>query len=235
MYVADFTSNAIDVFSRGANGNVAPIRRIVGAATGINSPEGIGVDSDGNIYVANRNANNITVYSSTANGNAAPTRTIGGGLSLIDTPEQLVALPNGAIYVVCRGSDPNAVQYFAPGLAGNVSPTRSLNISLSRNPTLGLAVDTSGQLYVCTTDFIGVYAAGASGDDAPVRTIHGSATEISFLEGLAVDGAGNVYASDNDANEILIFGPGANGDVAPTRKISGPSTNLQYIIKPALD
>src|SRR5579872_2579827 len=35
IYVADYAASAIDVFSPGANGNVAPIRRITGQGSGV--------------------------------------------------------------------------------------------------------------------------------------------------------------------------------------------------------
>jgi hypothetical protein len=42
IYVADYTAHAIDVFAPGSNGNVAPIRRITGLATGVDGPRRCG-------------------------------------------------------------------------------------------------------------------------------------------------------------------------------------------------
>src|SRR5205814_1168460 len=46
IYVADNPTGAIDVFAPGANGNVAPIRRI----TGLRGPGDVAVDSAGDLY-----------------------------------------------------------------------------------------------------------------------------------------------------------------------------------------
>lgn len=45
IYVANGTTNAITVYPLGAGGNVAPLRTIVGASTGLSTPIGMVVDS----------------------------------------------------------------------------------------------------------------------------------------------------------------------------------------------
>jgi len=65
------------VFPIGANGNVAPTRRIQGAATDLDQPYGIAVDSSW-IYVANYNGQSVLVFPTDADGDVAPTRTIAG-------------------------------------------------------------------------------------------------------------------------------------------------------------
>ena len=83
IFVANQGADSIIVYSRTANGNVAPIRTISGAPTGLNGPGGIAVDTVNNeIVVANWTGNSITVYSRTANGNVAPIRTISGQLQV---------------------------------------------------------------------------------------------------------------------------------------------------------
>jgi hypothetical protein len=57
LYVSNYGSNVNDrsvtVFSRGANGNVAPRTRLVGIATGLGGSSGIAVDANRNVYVVN--------------------------------------------------------------------------------------------------------------------------------------------------------------------------------------
>ncbi|HEX3468162.1 MAG TPA: NHL repeat-containing protein [Candidatus Elarobacter sp.] len=231
LYVADFNTNAIDEFSAGASGNTAPAVQITGAATGISGPEGIGVDSSGNIYLSNRNGSSVTVYNAGSAGNAAPARTISGALTMVNAPQQLVVNPGGDFYVA--NGVGSTVTYFAAGANGNVAPTRTLNISLGSFP-LGLAVDSSGNIYVATTTAIGVYAPGSSGAAAPTRTITGASTGLQFIEGIAVDSAGNIYADDCNQHAVLVFGPAANGNVPPERTISGSSTTLGCPLKPAI-
>jgi hypothetical protein len=81
LYVANNVfSPSVTVYAPGANGNVAPLRIVNGASTGLNSPFGVAVDAAGNLYVANNGGipPGITVYGSGANGNATPIRTISG-------------------------------------------------------------------------------------------------------------------------------------------------------------
>ncbi len=82
IYVGSFTGQPkVLVFDSHANGNVAPLRIITGAATGLRSFIGsiAGNPATGEIFVLSADAQGaaaITVYPQLANGNAAPTRTI---------------------------------------------------------------------------------------------------------------------------------------------------------------
>jgi len=79
IYVTD-TANlyAVTVYAAGANGNATPAATITGAATGLDNPNGIALDADGNIYVGNANAGTLTIYAADSDGNIAPTATISG-------------------------------------------------------------------------------------------------------------------------------------------------------------
>src|SRR5690349_10364966 len=70
LFVTNQNANSVTVYARTANGDVAPLRTISGAATGLNLPEGLAVDSVNNeLVVANVGGNSITVYAWSANGN----------------------------------------------------------------------------------------------------------------------------------------------------------------------
>ena len=72
LFVANFSNNAITVYPRTASGATAPIRTLSGAATGLNGPDGLVVDTVNNeLVVANFSNSSITVYSRTASGNFA--------------------------------------------------------------------------------------------------------------------------------------------------------------------
>jgi hypothetical protein len=82
IYAGSFTGQPkVLVFDSHANGNVAPLRTITGAATGLKSFIGslAGNPATGEIFVLSTDAQGvaaITVYPQLANGNTAPTRTI---------------------------------------------------------------------------------------------------------------------------------------------------------------
>jgi hypothetical protein len=76
--------------------------------------------------------------------------------------------------------------------------------------------------YTCT-GIISEYAADATATSAPIRTISGSATQLAFLNGIKVDGAGNIYvvsiantAATPENPAVLKFDSTASGNVAPT-------------------
>jgi hypothetical protein len=79
-----------------------------------------------------------------------------------------------------------------------------------------------------------VYSAGSNGNVAPVVTIGGSNTRLSGLYGVALDGAGNIYASSQPASSrvgrpgIYEFSNGSNGNVNPTGILSGKKALLTY-------
>ena len=68
------------------------------------------------------------------------------------------------------------------------------------------------------------YAAGATGNAAPVATIEGAATGLSAPTGVAVDGAGRLYVANETANSVTAYAPSANGNAGPLYSISGAST-----------
>ena len=90
------------------------------------------------------------------------------------------------------------------------------------------AADPPGTIFVgdLHADAIDVFAAGASGNVAPIRQIVGSQTGLSAVGDVKVDAAGDVYASNSDVNTITEYAPGASGDATPLRTISGASTQL---------
>jgi sugar lactone lactonase YvrE len=76
-----------------------------------------------------------------------------------------------------------------------------------------------------------VYAPGANGDVAPIRTISGSKTGIYHPSSVAVDRKGMIYvASAGEGSPagccVTVYAKDANGDVAPIRSISGSNTEI---------
>ncbi len=84
---------------------------------------------------------------------------------------------------------------------------RELTLALPRPgwQPLGLTFDTKGNLYV--TDLSGPFQKVLVIDRTAtvVRTL-GETSKLSFPNGVAVDGAGNVYVSDSNNGRLLMFG-----------------------------
>jgi hypothetical protein len=165
----------LDTYATGANGTVAPIRRLsmrfaVYAAT----------DAQGSIYTAVVNADStgeVDVYAPNASGNAAPVRTIKfADISLFEQyPSTLAVGPDGTVYVVGRNGGSYvegysyAVYAYPPGASGYTAPSRVIPIaSRSGSPVV---VDRAGEIFASNGSTISVFSPSLDWGNAPIRTI----------------------------------------------------------------
>ena len=190
-------ANSILVFARTANGNVAPLRTISGAATGLNGPYGVAVDIVNNeVAVANLGGNSVTVYARTANGNASPLRTISGAATGLNSPTGLaVDTVNNELVAANNGG--NSVTVYARTANGNIAALRTISgAATGLSGPFGLAVDTvNNELgvvnFIIGNSSVTFYARTANGNVAPLRTLQGAATgfNIPLFVGITTGGA----------------------------------------------
>ena len=181
-------------------------------------------------------------YANAQGAPATPTRSVSGNATQMTAPVSLAVDAGGNAYV----GDSTQIEIFGPQASGNVAPDRTIS-----NTAAGLLypifsrADSAGNVYVLYSyDYrTGVAGGGfalaeypAGSPTTPSRVISGTNTRLGMfgtvvLRGdpvgpIAVDGAGNIYVSNNgfaDVNAttsqatISVFGPSANGNVAPTR------------------
>jgi len=243
VYVANYDGNSINVFPVGTSGNVAPSQYIYGSNTELNDPTGVAVDSNDNVYVANYAGNSISIYAAGATGNATPTAVISGSNTGLEEPAGVAIDPlNGDIYVENYQGGPSGggtVNFYAPGSNGNVAPLGSIAGSNTELDTsVGLALDSSGNIYVPNIDnLVTVYAAGSSGNVAPATTISGSNTQLDDPYQVALDSSSNIYVANEvaAASSVTAYPAGANGNVRPKYDITGKKTKLEYTSGVALD
>ena len=229
------TVGGLLAFAPGASGNAAPEADITGSNTGLESPEGVAIDSSGNIWVADPAAEAVYEFAAGANGNVAPIDTLAGpSTGILGVPSVAVG-SDGTVYTLGFHS----IIEFAGGASGNVAPTTVIagpDTELSAGQ-FGLALAPDGSIVVSgyTDGEIDTFAAGASGDVAPVSVIKGSATQLVAFVPLAVDQSGNIYTIGSDRNSIIEFPADANGNIAPSISLTGTASELNVPVDVAID
>lgn len=227
------SSPSITVYDRTAAGDVAPLRTISGASTGLVSPFGVYVDAvNAEIGVADRN-NAITVYSRTATGNAAPLRTISSGTA------SGLASPYG-IYVDAVNDELGVVNYrgesftvYSRTANGEATPLRTISGASTDlvAPTAVYVDAANNEVGVASPSrAITVFDRTANGNVMPLRLIQNFNWPTSGLDspsGIYVDTTNNeIGVADAGRVAIMVFGRTASGDAAPIRTIAGASTGL---------
>ncbi len=229
---------SVTVFARTATGNVAPLRTISGALTGLSTPNHVFVDMTNNeLAVANGiDANSITVFARTASGNVAPLRTLAGALTGLDNPADVyIDTVNNELIVTNWGS--RTVTVYPRTATGNVAPTRTLSASPG-GPQVGIGNPGAASVDLVNNEFAAVncvshpriafWARTANGQIAPTRVIQGQNTRLSrSMHGVAIDTANNeVVVPSTLEDAILVFNRTDSGNVAPKRVIQGAATGI---------
>jgi hypothetical protein len=227
LYVLNASS--IAVFAAGAKGNVKPTYLVSGGLTQLNSPQGIAVEASGKVFVTNQSSGGgyITAYAPGSNGDEPPVQTIYGDTSLLFFPSG-IAFHGSLLYVADLGDQ--TINEYSASANGNVSPT---NVIDGLNAPTGVAVDSSGLIYVTDGNAIIVYAANATGFATPLRTISGSATQLDAPAGLTVFSS-LIWVADSSASKVTEYHQAAKGDSAPVRVIYGAATALDYPLSVAV-
>jgi len=237
------TPGSILQFSTAASGSISPENIITPPATS-DDFQGLATDADGNVYVSTRTQTVATLleYAPGASGSATPISTIpSNSTTELYAPDGIAISPTGQIIV---GEDSGAIVTYSANANGDAAPEYFIvgpfQINNPLSPVFAaqdVAVGASGKLYVFnwnesfnTIAPIDIFAAGATGNVAPVATIGGALTGLTAgnIGGIATDSSGNVYISTSSVNGgiIKVFAPTATGNVAPIRTISGSDTQL---------
>lgn len=255
IYVANGSDSqekldSVLVFSPGSNGNAAPARVISGPATLLSDPNGIAVDSNGNVFVTShkvedqRSSAAVLIYAPGATGNVAPIESIDGDCAKLYMSGGIALGPDGKIYVTNPGAPgPQGIVVFtvqnvAPGMIGQcLTPTANIAGDKTQiDGPWGIAVDPAGNMYVpnseANEDSIGVFSAGADGNVAPSVTIE-SPTSISSPSAVAIASNGQIYVANGGgqddppagSNIITIYPPRSYANVKELAIISADDLN----------
>ena len=131
-----FEPPSITIFPLDAQGDVRPLRRIMGPKTRLNWPAGIAVDdATGEFYVANDMDHSITVFNINDNGDVAPSRVISGSKTALHNPTGVsLDLKNKELWVADMGD--HTASAFPLGAKGDVAPIRSIRGGPQSEPSL---------------------------------------------------------------------------------------------------
>jgi DNA-binding beta-propeller fold protein YncE len=177
LFISNGHNSSITVYARVAQGDTAPLRTLIGSATGLHDPVELVVDPTHNeLIVANFGNHSITVYARTAQGDIAPLRTLAGSVTGLNQPSGLVIdVAHDELVVANHVS--STITVYARTAQGDTAPLRTLAGSATRlSKPLGLTVDSvHNELIVpnFSNNTITVYERTAQGDTAPLRTLAG--------------------------------------------------------------
>jgi len=199
----------------------------------------------------------ILQFSSDSNGSVSPSSTVKGPSGI--TFEGLAVDVTGNLYV--GGSIPSnnpasqgqlEVLVYAPGSNGMANPMRTIAGNstglggFTQNSISGLAVDSSGNVYVSSylvqggliNPGISVFPSTANGDVAPANVITMTGNATLSPGQIALDPAGNIYVAAvalSGPGAILIFASDSTGTVPPTSTLAGPDTMINQLVGVAVD
>ena len=174
--------------------------------------------------VLNASGTSLVSFPLGASGDVAPSMTISGNLTNIQSAGGLAVDAQHAFYV----ATPLAILVFAPGATGNVAPARTIAGPAALPSTdkfASVAVSPDGTIYAASqasgapqNPKILVFAQGANGNVAPVRTITGPTTTMQAV--LSVSYFFTAIAVADATQHVLFFSTSADGDVAPKRTLN---------------
>jgi len=122
-----------------------------------------------------------------------------------------------------------------------VAPARVIQGQLTHlsRTTHGIAYDAAHDEIVAPNPLaaaVVIFRGGATGEEAPIRTIQGVRTGFARPETVAVDEKNDeLIVGDPGTRRVLVFKADADGDAAPLRTIQGPRTKLLQIVGVAVD
>jgi sugar lactone lactonase YvrE len=193
IYVSNRSGRAIEQF--GANGTGTAF-----ATNGLTSPEGLAVDTTGNLYVADDVQSKIYKFTPCGDGSV-----FFSNPNLLRTPEGLVVDSAGNLYVASYGN--NTIIKITPDGTGSVFATDPGNHSVLSGP-IGLAFDSAGNLYAANAgnNRITKFTPGGVGSVF-------STNNLSYPSGIAFDSTGNLYVANQTSYTISRFTPDGGSSV----------------------
>lgn len=231
LYIADTGNHTVRRVSRGGVvTTLAGAAGIAGSADGTGSaarfdfPEGIAADGAGNVYVAD--TGNDTIRKITAAGVVTTLAGLAGSVGSADGtgstarfcgPKGVAVDSTGTLYVadtvneIIRKITPSGTVTTLAGRVGSIGTNDGAGAAAQFTYPFSVAVDSAGNLFVAdfgndtirkiTPAGVVTTLAGKAGSSGRTDGA-GTAAQFASPEGVAVDGAGNVYVADSGNDTI---------------------------------
>ncbi len=249
LYIADYGTGLLRKVSNGTMTTIAgnrawPVADENGPATGahLNLPAGVALDASGNLYIADSGNNVIRrvsqgVIATVAGGGASLDENVAATGAQLANPSAVAVAGNGDFYFA--EADANVVRKVSGGIVTTVAGKRSsFGFSGDNGPATsatlwtptGLALDAAGALFIADSKdnrvrkvsggvITTVAGNGQQGGYGPYG-VPATSVVLSSPKSVAVDAAGNLYATDSYwflneiSNGILTRAAGGGNAVA---------------------
>jgi len=218
VYAVDSYYNQINVYEPGVTNKADPVRIISGGSTELAQPNGIALDSSGNILVSNIATGTVVWFDHFADGDVSPIKM----LNAFDYGTNAIALDaSDNLYAVnCSAS----IRVFGSTASDTDSPVREISAPDSIARSCGVAIGTDGRIWATEEDHgIFVFAADADGPSTPLANLVDNGF-MTYPGQLAIGANGWVYWADSESQSILVFSQKAQGDAAPQYILQGSRT-----------
>jgi sugar lactone lactonase YvrE len=175
--------------------------------SGLTNTFGVAVDASGNIYISDiggtTSLNDAVVKETLSNGSYTQS-TVTSGLS-INSPNSVAVDASGNVYIANTGNGnvlmetPSGSSYMQNVIASGLNNPNAVAVDGSGNVYVAVTnggTSTTGSIVILTPSGGGAYAQSTlSATNGPMG--------LSFPQGIAVDGSGNVYISDSGNSRVL--------------------------------
>jgi sugar lactone lactonase YvrE len=215
-----------------------------GSLARFGQPTGIAVDANGNLYVADTSNHTVrkigpsgVVTTLAGSPGAAGTTDGAGGAAKFAAPQGVAVDSSGNVYVADSSSNtirrvtPTGVVTTLMGTAGTTGSADGTGSAALFNQPNGMAVDSSGNIYIADTDNNTIRKATPASvvttlAGSPPGTVSedGPAVSARFANpsGIVVDPSGNLFVTDQGANTIRMITPaGVVTTLAGTAGVTG--------------
>ena len=199
IIISDATDNVVDIF------NTEGVK--TAQLTGFSQPQGLALDTAGNLYVADTKNSRIQVYAAGFKG--TPTTINDPG----ESPASVAVDSNGNLGVtniLTTAGGPGSVSFFNKG--GTLLTTLS-NRNFAR--VFFDAFDDKGNLYIDGTNALGAFVAGEVVGGANGKAITGLAVgnRVGFPGGIALSSTGKIALDDQQNVTIFTYNAPVKGSL----------------------